>query len=103
MIEKQHNAFENLHIMTNQGVVVKSENQVIEVGKELDFMDIFISHNTVDAPSSAPQTTTAFLGPAFISNFENFQHDAASDISGVALAPTLLGAIAEGIALTSID
>ena len=70
MIEKQHNAFENLHIMTNQGKVVTSENQVIEVGTELDFIEIFISHNS--ASVGAPQTSTAYLGPAFISNFENF-------------------------------
>ena len=55
MIKKEHNAFENLHIMTNQGVVVTSENQVIEVGTELDFVDLFITNNNKD-------TTSAFVG-----------------------------------------
>ena len=65
---------------------------MINVGAELDSVDIFIQHS-VDAQIIGDD---AFLGPAFVSsNFDGLEAPAA-------LTPTLLGKIAEGIALTSI-
>ena len=102
--QNPENAFENLLIRTShQGdvVVENGENfNVIEVGVELDFVDLIIQHNA-DSQAASNSDDPAFLGPAFISNFESLK-PVESGLSA-ALTPTLLGTIAEGIALTSID
>ena len=74
--------------------MIQTEEQVINVGAELDSLEVIIQRN-VDAQMMA--NGAALLGPATLSSA------APSLQNTAALTPTLLGTIAEGIALSSLD
>ena len=86
----QSNPYDLLNIITNKGEVITSEDHIVVVDSELDAIELFVTERVQDTDG-----TPNVVGPAYISNFEDFQG------LDLILSPTLAGAIAEGIILSS--
>ena len=61
------NPYELFNIITNKGDVVTSEDQVIQIETSVDAIELFVTAKAHDneGPSSV-------VGPAYVSNFEEF-------------------------------
>lgn len=96
----EESAFDNLHIITNYGDVINSEEQVVDVGPDIELLELFFAREQIQG-KTLPQE---LLGPAYISNYGDFQiTNDQIESSGFALAPALLGTIAEGLAMTTTN
>ena len=76
--------------------MVTAEDQVIQVDAHVDLVDLFFSNNGI-----AELPSDAMLGPATITNFEAFAQEIEASVVPP-LVPTILGTIAEGIALSNM-
>lgn len=54
--------------MTDKGVVVATEGQVVDVAEDVDLIELFVSRQV----AGNDDASDIFLGPAFIDNFEDF-------------------------------
>ena len=61
------NPYELFNIITNKGDVVTSEDQVIQIDTSVDAIELFVTAKAHD--NEGPQSV---VGPAYVSNFEDF-------------------------------
>ena len=97
--ESKDQLFADLKILTSEGVTITDEDQIVDVGPDIDLIKLFFEPQP-GSNKDLPKLT----GKGYISNYDDFERvDYFSESSVMALTPTLLGTIAEGLALTNVD
>ena len=61
------NPYELFNIITNKGDVVTSEDQIIQIDSSIDAIELFVTAKTHDI-----EEPPSVVGPAYVSNFEEF-------------------------------